>query len=85
MKKITKTDAFLPLITLSTLVLLFGCVPQKISTVNISEQEKEDMQVLERIETLQEMATKSFKKDLLTTPEKKSAYYFYQQILLLKI
>ena len=29
------------------------------------------------------MATKSFRKDLLTTPDKKNAYYFYQQILLL--
>ena len=83
MKKITKTDAFLPLITLSTLALLFGCVSQKTSTVHISEQKKEDPQVLERIEKLQEMAIKSFKKDLLTTPDKKNAYYFYQQILLL--
>ena len=83
MKKITKKDALLPIMPLSTLALLFGCVPQKISTVNTTEQKKEDMQVLERIETLQEMATKSFKKDLLTTPDKKSAYYFYQQILLL--
>ena len=38
---------------------------------------------MERIEKLQEMAMKSFKKDLLTTPDKKSAYYFYQRILLL--
>ena len=38
---------------------------------------------MERIETLQEMATKSFKKDLLITPDRESAYYFYQQILLL--
>ena len=38
---------------------------------------------MERIEKLQEMAAKSFKKDLLTTPDKKNAYYFYQQILLL--
>ena len=49
----------------------------------MSEQKKEDAQVLERIEKLQEMATKSLKKDLLTTPDKKSANYFYQQILLL--
>ncbi len=83
MKKITKKDAFLPFITLSTLALLFGCVPQKTSTVHISEQKKEDTQVLERIEKLQEMAAKSFKKDLLTTPDKKNAYYFYQQILVL--
>ena len=83
MKKITKTDAFLPLVTLSTLALLVGCVPQKASNVHISEQKKEDTQVLKRIEKLQEMAAKSFKKDLLTTPDKKNAYYFYQQILLL--
>ena len=83
MKKITKKDAFLPLIIFSTLALLFGCVPQKTSTVHVSEQRKEDTQVLERIDKLQEMATKSFKRDLLTTPDKKSAYYFYQQILLL--
>ena len=81
MKKITKKDAFLHLITLSTLALLFGCVPQKTSTVHISEQTKEDTEVLERIEKLQEMAAKSFKKDLLTTPDRKNAYYFYQQIL----
>ena len=83
MKKITKKDAFLHLLTLSTLALLFGCVPQKTSTVHISEQKKEDTQVLERIEKLQEMAAMSFKKDLLTTPDRKNAYYFYQQILLL--
>ena len=83
MKKITKTDSFLPLITLSTLALLFGCVPQKTSTVHMSERKKEDTEVLARIDKLQEMATKSFKKDLLITPDKKSAYYFYQQILLL--
>ena len=83
MKKITKTDAFLPLITLSTLALLVGCVPQKPGSVHMPEQEKEDAQVLEQIEKLQEMAVKSFKKDLLTTPKKENAYYFYQQILLL--
>ena len=82
MKKITKTDAFLPLITLYILIFV-GCVPQKTNNVHISEQKREDMQVLERIEKLQEMAAMSFKKDLLTTPDKKNAYYFYQQILLL--
>ena len=82
MKKITKTDAFLPLITLYTLIFV-GCVPQKTNNVHISEQKKEDTQVLERIAKLQEMAAKSFKKDLLTTPDRKNAYYFYQQILLL--
>jgi hypothetical protein len=81
-KKITKTDAFLPLITLYTLIFV-GCVPQKTNNVHISEQKKEDTQVVERIEKLQEMAAVSFKKDLLTTPDKKNAYYFYQQILLL--
>ena len=82
MKKITKTDAFLPLITLYILIFV-GCVPQKTNNVQISEQKREDMQVLEQIEKLQEMAAMSFKKDLLTTPDKKNAYYFYQQILLL--
>ena len=82
MKKITKTDAFFPLITLFTLIFV-GCVPQKTNNVHISEQKKEDTQVVERIEKLQEMAAVSFKKDLLTTPDKKNAYYFYQQILLL--
>ena len=82
MKKITKTDAFLPLITHYILIFV-GCVPQKTNNVQISEQKREDMQVLEQIEKLQEMAAMSFKKDLLTTPDKKNAYYFYQQILLL--
>ena len=82
MKKITKTDAFLPLITIYILIFV-GCVPQKTNNVQISEQKREDMQVLEQIEKLQEMAAMSFKKDLLTTPDKKNAYYFYQQILLL--
>ena len=82
-KKITKTRAFFSLVVLSTLALLVGCAPQKTGNVQISAQKKEDTRVLKQIEKLQEMAMESFRKDLLTTPDKENAYYFYQEILLL--
>ena len=83
MKKITKTCAFISLVALSNLAFLVGCAPQKTGNVQISAQKKEDTRVLKQIEKLQEMAIESFRKDLLTTPDKENAYYFYQEILLL--